>query len=150
MVKDIIAKKGRFVATVSADDTVLTAAKEMNSRRIGAVVVVDGEKVVGIFTERDVMTRVVAANVDPAKTKVQEVMTCPVACCRLDTIQAECMQVITDKRIRHIPVVEDGNLVGIVTSGDLLAREVFEREEEIGNLSQTIDYLHEYMYGSYR
>lgn len=150
MVKDIIAKKGSVVATIGKDETVLDAAREMNAKHIGALVVTDGDKVVGIFTERDVMTRVVANRLDPGKTKVEQVMTCPVACCRLDTTQAECMQVITDKRVRHLPVVEDGRLVGIVTSGDLLAREVAERQEKIADLNKTIDYLHDYMHGSYR
>ncbi len=150
MVKDIIAKKGPFVATIGRDNTVLEAAREMNAKRIGALAVTDGDKVVGIFTERDIMTRVVAVNLDAAKTRVEEVMTCPVVCCRPDSSQAECMQVFTDKHIRHLPVVEDGKLVGIVTSGDLLAREVAERQEKIDDLSKTVDYLHEYMHGGYR
>jgi len=150
MVRDIIAKKGPFVATIGKDETVLDAARRMNAERIGALVVTEDDKVVGIFTERDIMTRVVAHRLDPGETRVEQVMTCSVACCRLDTTAGECMRVITEKRIRHIPVVEDGRLVGIVTSGDLLAREVAERQDEIDDLNKTVNYLHEYMHGSYR
>jgi CBS domain-containing protein len=150
VVKTILQKKGAFVASVRKDQTVLEAARQMNARRIGAVVVTDGDSVLGIFTERDVMTRVVALQLDPATTKVEQVMTCPVACCRPDTPLAECRQVMTTKRIRHIPVVEGNRLVGIVTSGDILAAEVAEHREKIDDLHQTIDYLNEYMYGSYR
>jgi len=150
MVKDILAKKGAFVASIGRDRSVLEAAREMNARRIGALVVVDGDHVVGIFTERDVMTRVVALQLDPGKTKIEQVMTCPVACCRLDTSLAECREVMTSKRIRHLPVVENNKLVGIVTSGDVLAKEVAEQHQRISDLQQSIQYLHDYLYGSYR
>ncbi len=150
MVKDIVAKKGPYVASIGREHTVLEAAREMNARRIGALVVTDGDNVVGIITERDVLTRVVALQMDPVKTKVEQVMTCPVACCRPETAISEVRQVMTDKRIRHIPVVEEGKLVGIVTIGDVLAKEAAEQKEKIDGLHETIDYLHEYMYGSYR
>ncbi len=150
MVKDILAKKGPFVASISRNDSVLEAAKEMNARRIGALVVTDGDNVVGIFTERDVMTRVVALQLDPVKTRVEQVMTCPVACCRPDSTLAECRQVMTDKRIRHLPVVENNKLAGIVTSGDVLAKEVAEQQETIDDLHKSVEYLREYMHGSYR
>ncbi len=150
MVKDILAKKGAFVASIGRDHSVLEAAREMNARRIGALVVTDGDNVVGIFTERDVMTRVVALQLDPGATKVEQVMTCPVACCRPDSPLAECREVMTSRRIRHLPVVENNKLVGIVTSGDVLAKEVVEQQERIDGLHRSIDDLHEYMYGSYR
>jgi len=150
MVKDILAKKGPAVACIGGANTVLEAAREMNARRIGALVVTDGDSVVGIFTERDIMTRVVALQLDPGSTKVEQVMTRPVACCRPDTSLAECKAVMTAKRIRHLPVVEHNKLVGIVTSGDVLATEVSEHKEKIDDLSRSIDYLHEYMHGSYR
>jgi CBS domain-containing protein len=150
MVKNILAKKGSFVASISRTHTVLDAAKEMNARRIGALVVTDEDNVVGIFTERDVMTRVVALQLDPGKTRVEQVMTCPVACCRSDSSLAECRQVMTNKRIRHLPVVDENKLVGIVTSGDVLANAVEEQRETIDDLHKSIEYLHEYMHGSYR
>lgn len=150
MVKEILAKKGSFVASIEKGRSVLDAAREMNALRIGGIVVTEGDNVIGIFTERDIMTRVVALQLDPAATKVEQVMTCPVACCRPDSTLAECRGVMTAKRIRHMPVVDEGKLVGILTSGDILAKEVADQQEAIKDLSKTIDYLHEYMYGLYR
>lgn len=137
---DILAKKGSDVATVAFDKTVLDAARIMNDRRIGALVVTRGDRAVGIFTERDILYRIVAAGKDPARTGVGDVMTTPMACCRRDTTLAECKSIMTGKRIRHLPVVEDGNLYGMVSSGDILAIESDDRQA-------TIEYLHEYLFG---
>jgi CBS domain-containing protein len=139
-VSDILAKKGTAVASIGRDSTVLDAAHAMNERRIGALVVTEGDSVVGIFTERDVLTRVVAPQRDPATTRVAEVMTASVACCRPDTRLEECRTVMTDRRIRHLPVVDEGRLVGIITSGDVLASEMAAKNE-------TIEYLHAYVHG---
>ena len=141
-VKDILDKKGTKVATVDKNDSVLQSARKMNERRIGSLVVLDSANVVGIFTERDILTRVVAAGLDPQKTSVGEVMTKPIACCRRDTSLEECRDVMTQKRIRHLPVVEDNKLLGIITSGDIMAQRIDSHKE-------TIQYLHEYIYGPY-
>ena len=136
----ILDRKGTDVATVGDDATVLAAAKVMNERRIGAVVVTKGDKVVGIFTERDILNRVVAAGREPQETQVGSVMTSPMACCQRSTPMAECRSVMTKKRIRHLPVVEEGKLYGMISSGDILASECADQKE-------TIQYLHEYLYG---
>ncbi len=138
--QSILHKKGADVATVDGKTAVLDAAKTMNQRRIGAVVVTDGDRVVGIFTERDILNRIVAAGKDPKTTRIEEVMTSPMACCRRDTRLTECRTVMTQKRIRHLPVVEDGKLYGIISAGDILASEVADQQA-------TIEYLHEYLYG---
>lgn len=140
MVQGILAAKGRQVVTIDADESVLSAANLMNERGIGGLVVTEGDRVAGIFTERDILRRVVAVRVDPAATRVRDVMTAPVATCRPDTLLAECRAFMTDKRIRHLPVVDEKGLCGIVTSGDLMAREVTEHEA-------TIEYLNHYIHG---
>jgi IMP dehydrogenase len=140
MVQGILAAKGRQVVTIGAEESVLAAANLMNDHGIGGLVVTDGDRVAGIFTERDMLRRVVAARLDPATTRVREVMTAPVATCRPDTMLAECRAFMTAKRIRHLPVVDEKGLCGIVTSGDLLAREVTEHEA-------TIEYLNHYIHG---
>ncbi len=139
-VSDLLKRKGSDVASVSESDSVVKAAHLMNDHKIGSVVVTDGDKVVGIFTERDILVRVVAAEKDPATTKVGDVMTRPVAACCPHTDLEECKCVISSKRIRHLPVVDDGRLVGIVTSGDLMAAEAKDQAE-------TIEYLYDYLYG---
>jgi len=138
-VKDILDRKGKGVVSVSSEQTVLAAARLMKERQIGAVVVVEGEKVIGIFSERDISRRVVAEGRDPTATPVYEVMTAPVACCCLQTDILECEFIITDRRIRHLPVLEGGRLEGMVTIGDLLAMQVEEQ-------NKTIKYLNEYVF----
>jgi CBS domain-containing protein len=137
-VQDILNHKGGEVASIDRAETVIEAAQQMNARRIGSMVVLEDKKVIGIFTERDILIRVVGERRDPEKTTVGEVMSAPVLCCGPDTDLDECKSMVTNRRIRHIPVVADGELVGIVTSGDILAREAFEREETIESLCEYI------------
>src|SRR5262249_10879660 len=99
----------------------------------------DGERVIGIFTERDILRRVVAPGKDPATTSVGDVMTSPVAYCRPETSIAECRSVMTAKRIRHLSLVEGERLCGIVTIGGLMAQEVGEHQA-------TIEYLESYIF----
>ncbi len=137
--QDILANKSGEVAIIEEEATVMEAAKIMSDRRIGSLVVGRREKVVGIFTERDVLNRVVARHLDPLDTIVKDVMTTPVACCQPTTKLAECRIVMTEKRIRHLPVVREKRLLGMISSGDILALEHQEQE-------RTIEYLHEYLY----
>lgn len=141
-VADILKRKGSSVVCMDKSETVLKATVEMNNRRIGGLVVLDKDRVVGIITERDVLTRIVAAKADPATTKIEQVMTSPIACCAPETTIEECGAVITEKRIRHLPVVKDGQLLGIITSGDILYQERRKTDE-------TIKYLEEYIHGPY-
>ena len=136
----ILDRKGTDVATIDRDATVLEASALMNERRIGALVVTSGDHVVGVFTERDILTRIVAAERQPRGTKVGDVMTSPMACCRRDTKLSECQAIMTTKRIRHLPVVEEEKLYGLISSGDIMANEVADQQS-------TIEYLHEYLHG---
>ena len=139
-VQTILARKGGQVVSAGAADSVLTAAILMNERGIGGLVVLEANRVAGMFTERDILRRVVAMKRDPATTPVREVMTSPVAFCRRETTLEECRAVMSEKRIRHLPVVDEQGVCGIVTIGDLMAQEVSEHEA-------TIQYLHEYIFG---
>lgn len=139
-VQAVLDRKGGQVVTIDVADMVLGAASLMNERGIGGLVVMDGGRVAGMFTERDILRRVVAAKRDPVRTTVGEVMTTPVAFCRRETKLDECRAVMTERRIRHLPVVDDHGVCGIVTIGDLMAHEVADRET-------TIQYLNEYIFG---
>lgn len=141
-VQDILNRKGTHVISISGSASVLDAAEVMNDKRIGALVVTQGEKVVGIFTERDILCRVVALRKDPGTTRVQDVMTSPVAVCGPATTRVECRSVMKGKRIRHLPVVENERLMGIVSIGDIMEDSEAEQRE-------TIHYLHEYLYGEW-
>ncbi len=141
LVRDILERKGYQVVTVSPEDSVLRAAQLMNEERIGCVVVADQDRgVVGIFSERDVMRRIVAEGRPAATTRVGDVMTRPVTCCRPNTSLIECQSVMTNKRLRHLPVVEDRQLVGMISIGDILAKEVELQQS-------TIEYRNESPHG---
>ncbi len=139
-VLDLLRRKGDVVHTILPTDSVVTAATAMNQFGVGGLVVVDGEgAIAGMFTERDVLRRVVAAGKDPATTLVRDVMTTEVLACRPETSLQECASVMTSKRVRHLPVRDETGLVGIVTIGDLLAQRVDDQQA-------TIEYLTSFVY----
>lgn len=142
LVKDVLNKKGDFVATVPPDISVLQAAREMNDRKVGALVVTHAGKVEGMFSERDILTRVFVPQLEPDITHVEQVMTRQVTFCHPDMDTLECKRIMTIQRIRHLPVVEQERLIGIITTGDLMAQEIREQ-------SQEIEYLNHYISGSY-
>jgi CBS domain-containing protein len=115
----ILDRKGRTVFSVSPTISVADAVAEMNSHRVGSVLVLDGGKLVGIFTERDVLRRVVGAGVDPKRSTVADVMTSGVITISPDATVEETMVLFTEKRCRHLPVVDDGRLVGTISIGDI-------------------------------
>jgi len=137
---DLLATKGHGVTAVQPSDTVLQAANLMNDRNIGGVVVLDGDRLAGIFTERDVLRRVVAQTLDPAETPVAEVMTTPVITCRPDLTLEDCAAIMTTRNVRHLPVQDGGELVGVVTIRDLLAYKVSEQQ---ATLNQMTNYLYD-------
>lgn len=137
-VRELLVRKGTAVVSVAPGSTVLDAAHLMNEKGIGGVVVMDGDKLVGIFTERDIMRRVVAATRDPASTLVSDVMTTECLTITADIKIPVCRAMMTSRRIRHLPVMHDGGLVGLVTSGDILAFEVAEAEAQIEQLERYV------------
>jgi CBS domain-containing protein len=140
-VRDILAAKQVELLSVGPDATVLSAALLMNEHRVGCLLVRDGGELRGIFTERDILRRVVAERRDPSTTPVRDVMTADVMCCRLHTDMAEARVVMMERRIRHLPVLDDhGALCGMISIGDLNAHEAHSKD-------QTIHLLHEYIYG---
>lgn len=115
----ILDRKGRKVYSVSSKVSVADAVGEMNRHRVGSVLIIDDGRLVGIFTERDVLRRVVGAGVDPARTGVAEVMTSQVMTIGPDATIEETMRIFTEKRCRHLPVVESGCLLGAISIGDI-------------------------------
>jgi len=145
-VQFILETKGSEVATIEQDASVVDAAQTMTKKGIGALVVTEGTKAVGIFTERDLMDKVVAARRSYDETKVGEVMTAPVVCCRRDTPLTECESVMMSRGIRHFPIVEGGHLFGLISARDLLAAKVSAKESTIRNLEVSLEELNEYLY----
>ena len=133
--RDLLARKGGTVISVRAADTVLHAATLMNERGIGGLIVLGADQPVGIFTERDVLRRVVAAGRDPATTRVEEVMSAPLTVAGPAVTVEECAALMTERRIRHLPVRDGGTLVGMITIGDLLAWQVSEQQATIAQMT---------------
>ena len=141
-IRDILKIKGAIVHTIAASATVLEAAHFMNQHGIGSVVVARDGRVEGIFTERDVLRRVVEDQRRPAEIPLSEVMIRNVICCSPDTTVEEARRIIKDRRIRHLPVCgENGSLMGLVSIGDLNAYHLSSQEA-------TINHLHEFIYGA--
>jgi len=141
IVREILAKKGSQVLSIGRRATVLDAALLMNEHKIGALVVIDDGRVAGMFTERDVLRRVVGERRDPATTIVDDVMTVEVVCCTQETPIDEARGAMMNRRIRHLPVVDgDRRLHGMISIGDLNAWHLNTQE-------QTIHLLNEYLYG---
>ena len=138
-ISDVLARKGTEVATIAPDATVLDAANLMNQHRIGALCVVDHDDLVGIFTERDILNRVISAERDAATTKVGEAMTSAVVTCGPQGKTDDCAAVMSHRRIRHLPVVDGDQLVGMISTGDLMALQATEKQAFIEDLYQ---YLH--------
>jgi CBS domain-containing protein len=138
----VLERKGRGVRAVEKDATVLDAVGEMCRAHVGAVLVMDGDTLVGIFSERDLMRRVVLARKDPSRTHVEDVMTREILSITPDTTPPEAMALVTRHRVRHLPVVEGRRIVGVVSIGDLVRWTIDEREHEIAE-------LHEYVTGRY-
>jgi CBS domain-containing protein len=140
-IERVLADKGADVLTTTADATVGEAVRRMSDHNVGAVVVLAEDALVGILSERDVVRRL-ATEPGVLDLEVGEVMTSPVTTCGPATTIDELMRVMTDGRFRHVPVVDDGGLVGIVSIGDVVKRRLDELETETQQLT-------EYVSGSY-
>jgi len=128
-----------FVIAKPRDATVLEAATAMMERNVGMVAVLDGDRLAGLFSERDVVRRVVGVGRDPSATTVGEVMTTEIVTASPDTLYQDAIGLMDGANIRHLPIVEDGRLVSMLSIRDLLRVELHHKGEEIR-------YLQEYLY----
>jgi CBS domain-containing protein len=139
-VNSILRHKGHQVWSVSPDESVLQAIRLMADKGIGALVVIAGESLVGIISERDYARKVVLQGKSSKDTPVSEIMTSPVVTVGPDHTVDDCMRIVTAKRIRHLPVLQDEKVVGVISIGDLVRR-------IISTQGETIQYLEEYIVG---
>ena len=133
---DMLGEGRRTINSVHPDTTVTDSVRLMNSENIGAVLVMEDDKLTGMFTERDALNKVLAAGIDPTSTKVSEVMTKDPYCIDPSTSIEEAMSIVTKRRIRHLPILHNGTLVGMVSSGDLTRWLV---EDEVGEIRELVD-----------
>src|SRR5579871_5367689 len=117
---DILSEKGMEVYSISPDASVLEATRRMNRHRIGAMIVMEDDRVAGIFTERDVLQRVIGEMRSPSDVLVGEVMTRDIVCAGPETTMEELSEIMRSRRVRHIPICEeDGKLMGVISIGDI-------------------------------
>lgn len=135
---NLLKEKGSTIHAAAAGSTVLQVVNLMCAARVGAMLVVEAGNPVGIFSERDLMTRVVLAHLDPASTKVDDVMTRGLLCVGTDTRLTEAMAIMTERRCRHLPVVNEGKVVGMVSIGDIVRWISHDQEFEIRMLTDYI------------
>lgn len=137
-VHDVLRKKGSGVIAVSPDDSVFEALQALAENNIGAVLVCDGAQLVGILSERDYARQVILKGKASRDTLVHEIMTTSVVCVHPEHTIEECMALMTDKRFRHLPVVSDGRLLGVLSIGDVVKALLDEQAYRIEQLESYI------------
>jgi len=137
-VSEILRKKGTDVLKIEASATVFDAIKKIVDKNVGSILVTEGDEVVGIMTERDYLRKVIVLGRTSHETLVSEIMTSPLVYVTPETTIEESMAIMTDRRIRHLPVVEDEDVVGIISIGDLVK---FQSREQSFQIQYLTDYI---------
>jgi len=137
-VKEILQTKPQRLLSITPHATVLDALNMMAEHDVGALVVVDGERLAGIFSERDYARKVILHGKASKDTAVAEIMTHKVVCVKPEHSVEECMALMTDKRIRHLPVLQDKKVVGVISIGDVVKEVISEQRFMIEQLEHYI------------
>ena len=133
---DTLFNERETVHSVEPNTLVTECVRTMSVKKIGALIVMDGDRLVGIFTERDALNKVLAAGLEPGKTKVSEVMTKDPYSIPPTTTVGEAMELVTKRRFRHLPIVKDGKVVAVISSGDLTHWLV---KNQVGEIQELVD-----------
>jgi CBS domain-containing protein len=133
--------RGKALHFTEVEKTVLEVSQLMSEHNVGALPVLAGSRLAGIFSERDIMSRCVAKGLDPSATKVEDVMTKKVIVMEADDTYDYCLRIMKQRRIRHIPVREGDKLIGMVSMRDLMQSDAEAKEEEIEVLHSYIHYF---------
>ncbi len=138
IINELLKSKGHDVWAIAPGDVVYNAIKMMADKGVGALLVMDGDKLAGIISERDYARKVILQGRSSKDTQVRDIMTTPVICARPEQTVEVGMALMTEKRIRHLPIVEEGRIVGVVSIGDLVKSVLAEKEFLIGQLETYI------------
>ena len=133
-VRQLLDRKGRSIFSVDPDAPVLEAIRAMADHQVGALLVMQGEALTGIVSERDYARKVILRGRSSADTPVRDIMTSPVLTVQPDTTVDKCMQLMTDRHVRHLPVTDGGRVVGMVSIGDLVKNIIAEQQFTIQQL----------------
>ena len=137
-VRHLLDRKDRAVFSVGPEAPVLEAIRAMAEHHVGALLVMKGEVLAGIVSERDYARKVILRGRSSSDTPVRDIMTFPVLTVSPDTSVEQCMQVVTDKRVRHLPVIDAGRVIGMVSIGDLVKAVIAEQQQQIQQLESYI------------
>jgi CBS domain-containing protein len=138
-VEQMLEGKAQRLLSVAPDETVYDALKMMAEHEVGALIVLDGERLVGIFSERDYARKVILFGKASKETLVREIMTDRVLCVRPDQTVDQCMALMTDKRVRHLPVLDHKKVIGVISIGDVVKEVISEQRFMIEQLE---NYIH--------
>ncbi len=137
-VKHLLAEKGDRIIAIGPDDPVLAAVRMMADHYIGALLVMRDDELVGIVSERDYARKIILQNRSSAETPVRDIMSSPVITVQPDDTTDACMRICTERRVRHLPVVDGGRVVGVVSIGDLVKAVISEQSQQIEQLQRYI------------
>jgi CBS domain-containing protein len=137
-VRELVEGKEQRLLSVAPDDTVYAALKKMAQHDIGALVVVSGDKLVGVFSERDYARKVILEGKSSRDTQISEIMTRQVICVSPERTADQCMAVMTQKRVRHLPVIENKQVVAVISIGDVVREMISDQQHTIEQLEQYI------------
>jgi CBS domain-containing protein len=137
-VRQLLDRKGREVFSIDPAAAVLDAVRMMADRHVGALLVMQGDKLTGIISERDYARKVILMGRSSADTPVRDIMSTPVLTVQPETTVEKCMQIMTEQRVRHLPVAEGGRVVGMVSIGDLVKAVIAEQQHQIEQLESYI------------
>jgi CBS domain-containing protein len=137
-VRQLLANKGHRIFAIGPDEPVLAAVRLMADHYIGALLVMRGDELVGIVSERDYARKIILQNRASAETPVRDIMSAPVVTVRPNDTTDTCMRICTERRVRHLPVVEGGKVVGVLSIGDLVKSVISEQSQQIEHLQRYI------------
>lgn len=137
-VGDLLSNKGHAVYSIQPEAKIIEALKELEDKGIGALLVMEQEALIGIFSERDYARRVELKGRQSDRTEISEVMTASPICVRPDQTIDECMALMTERRIRHLPVIEDNRVIGVISIGDVVKEVIAEQQFQIKQLENYI------------
>jgi CBS domain-containing protein len=138
IIKQILGANRQRILSIAPEDSVYNAIKMMADNNVGSLVVMEDDKLVGIITERDYSRKVILKGKSSPKTMVKEIMSTHVICVHPDETVKECMAIMTDKRIRHLPVIVDDKVIGVVSIGDLVKSIISDQQFVIEQLEHYI------------
>jgi len=139
-IRDILRHKGSDVWSIQPDASILQAIEKMAQKQVGALLVMEADKLAGIITERDYARKVALEGRSSRDSQVRDIMSSRVLCARPEQTVQECMALMSDKRARHLPVVDHKKVVGIVSIGDLVKNIILEQQHEIESLQYYINH----------